>query len=190
MSTLELKELSHPSGEVIKIAAGKTLDLKSQGTTTLPTGSVLQVVSATKTDVFTTTSSSYVDVTGFAAAITPSSSTSKILIVVSANAGTNPSGVAEFKLLRGSSEILLADASGSRSRTSFTFYSGTGNNGAGGVGTHFVDSPSTTSATTYKITMRTNTSGQIVAVNRTMGDADGASTSRGTSTLTLMEIQG
>mgnify|MGYP003638468976 CR=1 FL=1 len=44
MSTLELKELSHPSGEVIKIAAGKTLDLKSQGTTTLPTGSVLQVV--------------------------------------------------------------------------------------------------------------------------------------------------
>ena len=31
MSTLELKELSHPSGEVIKIASGKTLDLKSQG---------------------------------------------------------------------------------------------------------------------------------------------------------------
>ena len=31
MSTLELKELSHPSGEVIKIAAGKTLDLKVTG---------------------------------------------------------------------------------------------------------------------------------------------------------------
>ena len=44
--------------------------------------------------------------------------------------------------------------------------------------------------TTYKITMRTNTSGQIVAVNRTMGDADDASTSRGTSTITLMEIAG
>ena len=44
MSTLELKELSAPAGEVIKIASGKTLDLKSQGTTTLPTGSVLQVV--------------------------------------------------------------------------------------------------------------------------------------------------
>ena len=31
MSTLEVKELSHPSGEVIKIAAGKTLDLKQSG---------------------------------------------------------------------------------------------------------------------------------------------------------------
>ena len=43
MSTLEVKELSHPSGEVIKIAAGKTLDLKSQGSVTMPTGSVLKV---------------------------------------------------------------------------------------------------------------------------------------------------
>ena len=38
MSTLELKELSHPSGEVIKIASGKTLDLKSQGSVTMPSG--------------------------------------------------------------------------------------------------------------------------------------------------------
>jgi len=44
MSTLTLKELSAPAGEVIKIAAGKTLDLKSQGSVTMPTGSVLQVV--------------------------------------------------------------------------------------------------------------------------------------------------
>ena len=46
MSTLEVKELSHPAGEVIKIAAGKTLDLKTQGSVTMPTGSVLQVVSS------------------------------------------------------------------------------------------------------------------------------------------------
>jgi len=44
MSTLEVKELSHPAGQVIKIASGKTLDLKSQGSVTMPTGSVLQVV--------------------------------------------------------------------------------------------------------------------------------------------------
>ncbi len=52
MSTLELKELSHPAGEVIKIASGKTLDLKSQGTTTLPTGSVLQVKQSYNTYTF------------------------------------------------------------------------------------------------------------------------------------------
>ena len=45
MSTLEVKELSHPAGEVIKIASGKTLDLKSQGSVTMPTGSVIQVAS-------------------------------------------------------------------------------------------------------------------------------------------------
>jgi len=44
MSTLTLKELSAPAGEVIKIAAGKTLDLHSQGTTKMPAGSVIQVV--------------------------------------------------------------------------------------------------------------------------------------------------
>jgi len=43
MSTLSIKELSHPAGEVIKIAAGKTLDLNSQGDVVMPTGSVLQV---------------------------------------------------------------------------------------------------------------------------------------------------
>ena len=45
MSTLELKELSAPAGEVIKIASGKTLDLKSQGSVTMPSGSVIQVAS-------------------------------------------------------------------------------------------------------------------------------------------------
>ena len=156
----------------------------------MPAGAVLQVVSTAKTDTFTTTSNSFADVTGLTATITPSSTSSKILVLVSTNAGTNPSGVAEFRLLRGSTEILLADSAGSRSQTTFTLYTGSGDNGAAGVGMNFLDSPNTTSATTYKITMRSNTNGQIVGVNRTQGDVDGASTSRGTSTITLMEIGG
>ena len=43
MSTISIKELSHPAGQVIKIASGKTLDLKTQGSVTMPTGSVLQI---------------------------------------------------------------------------------------------------------------------------------------------------
>ena len=77
MSTLELKELSAPAGEVIKIAAGKTLDLNSQGTVTMPTGSVLQVVEANFQSVVTFTSASYAD-SGLSATITPKSSSSKI----------------------------------------------------------------------------------------------------------------
>ena len=45
MSSISVKELSHPAGEVIKIASGKTLDLNSQGSVTMPAGSVIQVAS-------------------------------------------------------------------------------------------------------------------------------------------------
>ena len=82
MSTISIKELSHPAGQVIKIASGKTLDLKSQGTTTLPTGSVLQVVSTHTTSSITTSSTSMV-ATGLIATLTPSSTSSKILVTLS-----------------------------------------------------------------------------------------------------------
>ena len=78
MSTLEVKELSHPAGEVIKIAAGKTLDLKSQGTTALPTGSVLQVVNNEgSTEVSSTVAATWITASG-TVTITPTSTSSKI----------------------------------------------------------------------------------------------------------------
>ena len=44
------------------------------------TGNILQVVSTTKTDTFSTTSTSYVDITGLSVSITPTSTSSKIFI--------------------------------------------------------------------------------------------------------------
>ena len=79
MSTLELKELSAPAGEVIKIAAGKTLDLNSQGSVTMPSGSVLQVVTSFFNTSVASASTSYVS-TGHSVTITPKESTSKILL--------------------------------------------------------------------------------------------------------------
>jgi hypothetical protein len=79
---------------VAGIAATQTLTNKSIVATQLtgtvpaarlPAGSVLQVVSTVKTDTFTTVSSSYVDVTGLSVSITPTSATSKILVLVQAN---------------------------------------------------------------------------------------------------------
>ena len=51
-------------------------------TSGLPTGTVLQVVSTAKTDTFESTSTSFTDVTGLSVAITPSSSSNKILVFV------------------------------------------------------------------------------------------------------------
>jgi hypothetical protein len=86
MSTLELKELSHPAGEVIKIASGKTLDLNSQGTLVLPTvphakmpsGSVLQVVDSYSTQ--TVSSSSTTRFTLNTLSVTPIGTGSKFAI--------------------------------------------------------------------------------------------------------------
>ena len=50
-------------------------------TARLPTGTVLQVRSTTKTDTFTTTSGSYVDVTGLSVSITPTSATSNVFVL-------------------------------------------------------------------------------------------------------------
>ena len=81
--------------------------------------------------------------------------------MVSIGANCTAGSVAEFRLLRGSTEILLADAEGSRSRTTTTFYNGTGANAAAGIGINFLDTPNTTSEITYKIQIRSNSDGTI-----------------------------
>ena len=175
MSTLELKELSHPSGEVIKIAAGKTLDLKSQGTTTLPTGSVLQVVSATSVTGTATTSTTYV-ATGVTATITPSATTSKILILVNGSAYLQNNNFVVLTIKRGTTD--LADgrtyglaASRLRGGTDLGFQ----------VGMSYVDSPATTSATVYEVFLR-GTAG-TVEFPAPSGDPSACH-------ITLTEIQG
>ena len=191
MSTLELKELSHPSGEVIKIAAGKTLDLKSQGTTTLPTGSVLQVVSTTKTDVFNTTSTSFIDVTGLSASITPSSTSSKILVTVFFNLAISSGYMAMALLRRDSTAICLGDASASRQRATAIHKGITNNNVSEFLSVTFLDSPSTTSATVYKLQIKSENSGHNVYMGRTPEDANNAGYgARYPSTITVQEIQG
>ena len=178
MSTLELKELSHPSGEVIKIAAGKTLDLKSQGTTTLPTGSVLQVVNFRSTGFnTTTTSTSYVD-TGIEASITPSSTSSKILVIANLNGlyKSNSDNVVSTRLLRGSTE--LGDIDSMNTYTDSTAAS------AAGASISYLDNPSTSSAVTYKVQFASRDGGNVYINLRW----NGSYTTH--STLTLMEIQG
>jgi hypothetical protein len=150
---------------------------------------ILQVVSVTKTDVFTTTSTTFSNVTGLAVSITPSSATSKILIAGSVNVSST-SGVngVHFRLARGSTAIALADTAGSRNRT----YSG-GNTIASSMVSsafNFLDSPATTSSTTYNVQLATNSGGQTAAVNRQLSDTDDPGVPRGVSTITVMEIAG
>jgi hypothetical protein len=149
----------------------------------LPTGSVLQVVQTTKTDTFSTSSTSKVDITGMSVSITPTSASSKILIIASINYGGNDYNY-YCDLLRGST-VLNAPSSGNNPCTialcaittaSWEIHSG---------GISFLDSPATTSSTTYKLQIACQNPGTFY-LNRSY--RNNANDSVCSSTITVMEI--
>ena len=145
---------------------------------------VLQVVSTTKTDSFSTTSSSFVDVTGLSVSITPSATTSKVLIIASGQGSTDGSGASGMRLLRGATDICIGDTAGNRARITNAATS----DAFGGWALQFLDSPSTTSATTYKIQIASLVNSRIHGINRCFDDSDFVYRPRGTSTITAFEI--
>ena len=154
-------------------------------------GKILQVVSTEKTDTFTSDSTSYVDITGITASITPSASSSKILVLSSLSFTNDYSGGGlnhvYLMLLRGTTEIIKGDAGGDRTRSTMVISSQFGDEMKA---TPFVylDSPSTTSSTTYKIQAKSGNSNDFF-LNRSVNDTDNADNSgRVASTFTLMEV--
>ena len=117
----------------------------------LPTGSVLQVVQATSTSTVTVSTNTYTD-TGLSASITPTSATSKILVFVNQEIYTDRTGSyagGGLKLIRGSTDIFtpISDVNGP-----YDLYSGGGSKPAIAIRycINYLDSPATTSSTTYK----------------------------------------
>ena len=138
----------------------------------LPTGSVLQVVQGSTTTETTNSSNTYADTT-LTATITPSSTSSTILVMVVHTACNKINNtMIGFKLLRGSTEVFNCSTS--------ELYTGTTLNLRGSVPITYKDSPATTSATTYKTTF--NSSLNIASVTVQQNNAP--------STITLMEIAG
>jgi hypothetical protein len=119
------------------------------------------------------TTSTYVD-TGLSASITPSSSSSKILVLVDQGGcgkQTNNTRI-KLQLLRGSTSIQVIDAGIG------AFTNSTTTNFIGSISIAYLDSPSTTSSTTYKTQFASNDNNNGVFVQ-----TDGSA-----SSITLMEI--
>ena len=153
-----------------------------------PSGSVIQVVSTTKTDVFTTTSTSWVDITGLSVNITPSSASSRILVFVNLQIDNASTGQGiYFRLVRNSTPIAIGDSSGSRSSATNMSQAVTGGRVITPMNANWFDSPATTSPTTYKLQTACLDIGTMV-VNRSPSDTDQASYARTVSTITVMEI--
>jgi len=146
-------------------------------------GKVLQVVTATSTSNTAVATTTYTD-TGLSASITPSSASSRILVLVNQNSrcfrevSTSGFGI---KLLRGATEIVDQSNGGNNQWTLSVSASPTGTPSLvinANVPLMYVDSPSTTSATTYKTqgAVQSAANGGTVTFNTVM------------STITLLEI--
>jgi hypothetical protein len=155
-----------------------------------PTSKIAQVVSATKTDTFTLASATYTDVTGLSVSITPSLATSTILVFAQVSGvGAYNAAVGFGQIVRDATAIGIGDASGSRIQCTFPipYSQQAANNIMFAMPALFVDSPATTSATTYKIQVRSENSNTIY-INRSEADSNSVAGTRPISTITVMEI--
>ena len=149
----------------------------------LPAGSVLQVVQGSYSTYTTTTSTSLVS-TGLTASITPKFSTSKILVLVNPNMaisyGTAAIASLQLQITRGATQILYQDRA-------IAINAGTGGGGviysAVSLGLSVLDSPATTSATTYTLNFAVANGSMSGRIN----DYSSTTSTNG-STITLMEI--
>jgi hypothetical protein len=137
-------------------------------------GKVLQVVTATYSTPVVSSVTSYVD-TGLTASITPSSTSSKILVLaiqngILTNSGNVGNG-ANIKLLRDSTQIMFAGFVGRTEDSSLS-------NKIGTTSLIILDSPATTSSVTYKTQLANNVAAANVQVQQ----------GNDTSTITLLEI--
>ena len=151
------------------------------------TGNILQVVSVTKDTSFTTTSTSFTDITGLSVAITPSATSSKILVLMNVATGNTVStAITMTQLVRGSTAISIG-ASGETGEPATGYTSQPGYD-MGQVAVQYLDSPSTTSETTYKLQLRSINGSQIATINRT-GEYQ-SQQGNVASGITLMEVAG
>ena len=153
-------------------------------------GKVLQVQSFAFTGTTDTTAqdNTFVD-TGLTVNITPSATTSKILVMASiGKIGGNYAGqMYNLRIVRDSTNVLLGDVAGSRTLASAggaTSLAGENNS----ITLTYLDSPATTSATTYKITY-SGMSSYATRINYSRNDGNtDAPSARAASTITVMEI--
>ena len=160
----------------------------------LPSGSnggIIQVKQTLKTDAFSMNSNNMTDLTGMTVTITPSSNSNKILIVTNLTYGGQANGYFGVNLLRGSTQLGLSTAA-TGNQLNFSFAIATGNNDndyykCQNASYSYLDSPATTSATTYKLQGYSYDS-RYFYLNRGHSVSDAAYIHRSTSSITAYEV--
>ena len=149
------------------------------------------VVQTVKTDVLSATNTTFEDIPGMAVTITPSSATSKVLVIVTLMGSSTDTGGGSAlygRLMRDATQIGVAASPGSRTPVNnFITFEGYGSSfGMLNSTSHFLDSPETTSATVYKVQAKTGAATYFL--NRSITDTDLTVFPRGVSSITAIEV--
>jgi len=184
VSTLKVNNVTDLGADAVVTDGVIAADaITSLNASALPTGSILQVVSTFKDSVFSTSSTSFVDVTGMSATMTPSSTSSKILVGINTYIGSTASSDFRLKIQRNDSDVFEHGGDDYSYGTNIG-YSATNRLVPFALVFNVLDSPASSSAQTYKIKIK-STSGTSY-INRS-GDVAG---NTAVSSIVLMEVAG
>ena len=167
--------------------------IRNAGLATGVGGKVLQVKSVTMTGNQTFAGTAFTDITDgtnpLSITITPSSSSSKFLLMMNVSCSAN-NGSSRFGLrfMRDSTSVGIGVSEGNRTPASAQGTGTTSNNIDEKLTSIFLDSPSTTSAITYKVQGNVEQSGSNLIINESSTNANDSSVYRAASSFTIMEI--
>ena len=142
-------------------------------------GTTLQVKQSTKTGTFSTTSTSFTEITSLSVVITPKYVNSRFVLYFTGAAGHNGNNLNFFTFLRNGTNVL----GGTAAVQGFIHDGGTAVNQAMAVSMQYVDSPATSGSITYKVAVRTDANTMYIGER----PAGGLPTN---TTLVVMEIAG
>ena len=172
----------------------RVLTLPDTGNLTLGKTGILQVVQAAKTDTASTTSGTYVTISGLSVNITPSSSSNKILVIADVKAGNDGGNGYYLQIVRDSTAIYVGDAASGKQQCVQQTYgggdTGEGKYGMAKMGGTFLDSPNTTSQITYAVQFLRlgGNSPTTLYVNRVGSETAGEYVGRAASSITAIEV--
>ena len=156
-------------------------------------GGIIQVKQTVKTDTFSSTNETFTDVTGLSVSITPKFSTSKIMVSYSGCGGSGQNRVGHIRLARviggtTTTDIFIGDQSGASQAQASSSFVQTNTYYVSSFSGTFIDSPSTTSAVTYKLQLAAGDQDYQVHVGRSHDNNNEFSRSTTPSQITVMEI--
>jgi hypothetical protein len=193
MSQIKLAPASGGTGDYTIVSqatnTNRTFTLPDKSGEIMVGSGIVQVIQTYKTNIYTSTATGPYQIPGLAVTITPTSSTSKILVMANLNAGVYANAFAIY-LYRGTTNIGRPDSvSGKNNRYWLNVYNGGDDtNSTPNWGMMYLDSPATTSATTYSLYGHRVQGGTFVLNDQTSQVTNQSYAGNSVSHITVMEV--